>query len=64
MHVESIEPPEGVEIPYDVNFTILTLVAPAVEEEEPVEEEELEEGEEAVEGEEGAEEEDEEAGDE
>jgi large subunit ribosomal protein L25 len=42
VHVESISPPEGVVIPYDVNFTILTVVAPRVEEE-VVEEEEEEE---------------------
>jgi len=46
IHVEDIEIPEGVTIPHDVNFTLLTVVAPAVEVEE---EEELEEGEEAEE---------------
>jgi large subunit ribosomal protein L25 len=46
IHVEDIEVPEGVTIPHDVNFTLLTVVAPAVEVEP---EEELEEGEEGVE---------------
>lgn len=45
VHVESIETPEGVKIPHDVNFTILTMVGPTVEEK-PEEEEEIE-GEEA-----------------
>lgn len=56
VHVEDIETPDGVEIPHDVNFTVLTVVAPKQEvEEEEVEEEEGEEAE-AAEGEEGAEE--------
>ncbi len=41
VHVESIVPPEGVTIPHDVNFTILTVVGAAAEEE--VEVDELEE---------------------
>jgi len=50
IHVEDIKVPEGVTIPHDTNFTLLTVVAPAVEVEP---EEELEEGEEGeeVEGE-------------
>jgi len=45
VHVESIVTPEGVTIPRDVNFTILTVVGAAPEEEEEVEEveEEVEE---------------------
>jgi large subunit ribosomal protein L25 len=53
LHVEEIPLKEGVEVPADVNFTVLTISSPKVEEEE--EEEEGEELEEAVEGEEGAE---------
>jgi len=54
VHVGSITPPEGVTIPSDTNFTLLTVVAATVEEE--PEEEELEEVEgEEVEGEEGEE---------
>ena len=53
IHVEDIPHDEDVEIPADVNFTVITVSSPKVEEvEEP---EELEEGEE-VEGEEGDEE--------
>ncbi|MDF1525496.1 MAG: 50S ribosomal protein L25/general stress protein Ctc [bacterium] len=48
IHVEDVKVPVGVTIPHDTNFTILTLVAPAVEVEE---EEELVEGEEVEEGE-------------
>lgn len=48
VHVESIETPEGVRIPYDVNFTILTVVGITEEVEEVEEGEELEEGEEAA----------------
>jgi len=33
IHVEDLQLPDGVEIPHDVNFTILTLAAPRVEEE-------------------------------
>ncbi|UCF30302.1 MAG: 50S ribosomal protein L25/general stress protein Ctc [bacterium] len=42
VHVADLSPPEGVTIPHDVNFTIITVVAPRVEEEavEEVEEEE------------------------
>lgn len=46
VHVEDITPPVGVTIPHDVNFTILTVVGAA-----PEEEEEVEELEEDVEGE-------------
>lgn len=50
IHVEDIKVPKGVTIPHETNFTLLTVVAPAVEVEP---EEELEEGEEGeeVEGE-------------
>lgn len=41
VHVESIQPPAGVSIPFDTNFTVLTLVGAAPEEIE--EEEELDE---------------------
>ncbi|MFP4531085.1 MAG: 50S ribosomal protein L25/general stress protein Ctc [Desulfobacterales bacterium] len=53
VHVEDIDLGEKIEIPYDTNFTILTVVSPAMErEEEPeAEGEELEEGEEGEEGE-------------
>ncbi len=51
-HVEELPLDEAVEIPADVNFTILTILSPTAEEEEEVEEE-LEDGEE--EGEEGEE---------
>lgn len=47
VHVQEVPLEGDVEIPADVNFTVLTVVSPKVEEE-PVEEEELEEG---VEGE-------------
>jgi large subunit ribosomal protein L25 len=59
VHVEDISLEGDVEVPHEVNFTILTILAPKKAEEEEVEEEEaeLEEGEEAVaEAEEGAEE--------
>ncbi|MCF8111349.1 MAG: 50S ribosomal protein L25/general stress protein Ctc [Desulfobacteraceae bacterium] len=47
VHVSEIPLAEGVEIPYDVDFTILTVVSPKMEApEEEGEEEELEEGEE------------------
>ena len=52
-HVEDLPLGDAVEIPADVNFTILTILSPTAEEEEEEVEEELEEGEEA--GEEGAE---------
>ncbi|WP_299983497.1 50S ribosomal protein L25 [Desulfobacula sp.] len=46
VHVEDIDLGENVEIPHEVNFTIITIVAPTVEEEEVEEEDELmEEGE-------------------
>ena len=46
VHVEDIDLGENVEIPHEVNFTIITIVAPTVEEEEVEEDEELlEEGE-------------------
>jgi large subunit ribosomal protein L25 len=45
LHVEEIPVEGDVEIPHDVNFTVLTVVSPKVEEEEEGEEEEgLEEG--------------------
>ena len=51
IHVEELDLGENVQIPFETNFTILTVVPPEAEEEE--EEEELEEGEEgeAAEGE-------------
>lgn len=49
VHVDEIETEDEVEIPHDVNFTILTVLSPKKEEEEV---EEGEEGEEGVEGEE------------
>ena len=52
IHVQEIQLPEDVELPEDVDFTVITILAPKVEE--VVEEEELEEEEEAIE-EEGAE---------
>jgi large subunit ribosomal protein L25 len=55
VHVDELTTPETVEIPYDVNFTLLTVVSPKIEEE-PEEEEEAE----VEEGEEGAAEESEE----
>ncbi len=52
LHVEDIEVGDKIRLLYDTNFTVVTVVAPVVEEEEvPEEEEELEEGE----GEEGEE---------
>ena len=55
IHLEDISLPGDVEVLADTNFTVVTVLAPKVEEE-PVEEEELEEGEELAEGEEAAEE--------
>ena len=55
IHVSEMVLPDGVEVPYDVDFTVVTLVSPKMEapaEEEVAEEEALAEGE-AVEGEEG-----------
>ena len=58
VHVEDIQLEGDVEIPHDVNFTVVTVLAPKKEEEEELEEEEGEEleGEEAetAEGEEAA----------
>lgn len=48
IHVAEVEVPEGAKIPYDVNFTVVTCVGHAAEEEE-VEGEEGEEGVEAAE---------------
>ena len=56
IHVQEIQLPADVELPEDVDFTVITILAPKVEEE-VVEEEELEEGEEEEAAEEGAEEE-------
>lgn len=53
IHIREITLPGDVELPEDIDFTVITVLAPKVEEE-VVEEEELEEGEEAAE-EEGAE---------
>ena len=53
-HVEELSLPETVEIPAEVNFTVVTVLAPKVEVEEE-EEEVLEEGEEVEEAEEGEE---------
>ena len=51
VHVSEVPLPESVEIPFEVDFTILTVVSPKMEapEEEELEEEGLEEGEEAAE---------------
>ena len=54
IHVEEIPVSEEIEILYDVNFTVITVVAPKVEEV-AVEEEEGEEGEEEAEAAEAAE---------
>jgi large subunit ribosomal protein L25 len=61
VHVDEITTDETVEIPYDVNFTLLTVVSPKIEEEPEEEDEaEIEAGEEGeaeeAEGEETAEE--------
>jgi large subunit ribosomal protein L25 len=48
VHVQEITLPGDVELPEDVDFTVLTILAPRIEEE-VVEEEELAEGEEAAE---------------
>ncbi|MCD4718579.1 MAG: 50S ribosomal protein L25 [Desulfobacula sp.] len=46
VHIEDIDLGENVEIPHDVNFTVITIGAPTIEEEEIDEDEELlEEGE-------------------
>lgn len=48
VHVEDIDLGEDIEIPHEVNFTVITIGAPSVEEEEEIEEDdELLEGEEA-----------------
>jgi len=47
IHVEDIDLGEAIEIPHDVNFTVITVVPPSASDDEGVEEEE--EGEEAVE---------------
>jgi large subunit ribosomal protein L25 len=52
IHVEEIQVEGDVEIPADVNFTVITCLAPKVEAEPEVEEEELDEEAEAAEGEE------------
>ena len=52
IHVEEIELEGDVEIPADINFTIITCLAPKVEAEPEEEEEELEEEAEEAEGEE------------
>ncbi|MFO7839263.1 MAG: 50S ribosomal protein L25/general stress protein Ctc [Desulfosalsimonadaceae bacterium] len=52
VHVEDISQSGKIEIPYETNFTILTIVSPAMEKEEEPEAEEGEEGEEAEGGEE------------
>jgi len=49
VHVENLQLPDGVEIPHDVNFTVLALAAPRVEEV-PVETGEVEGGETTAEG--------------
>lgn len=49
VHVEDIDMGENIEIPHEVNFTIITIVAPSVEEEEIEEEDDIpEEGEAAA----------------
>jgi large subunit ribosomal protein L25 len=51
IHIEDIPLGENVEISADVNFTVVTVLSPKIEEEEVVEEEEAElEGDEAEEG--------------
>jgi large subunit ribosomal protein L25 len=50
IHIREIALPGDVELPEDIDFTVITVLAPKVEEE-VVEEEELEEGEEAAEAE-------------
>lgn len=51
VHVEEIPVAEGVEILYDVNFTVVTIISPTIEIEEEVEVEEEEEEEAEVEAE-------------
>ncbi len=45
VHVEDIDLGENIEIPHEVNFTVITIVAPAAEEVEEEDEDLLEEGE-------------------
>lgn len=59
VHVDELDLGDDIELPADVNFTVLTVMAPVIEEE-PEEEEEVDE----EEGEEGAEEEGTEEGEE
>jgi len=56
IHVEEIQVEGDAEIPADVNFTVITLLAPKVEAEPEEEEEELDEEAAEAEGEEGADE--------
>ncbi len=56
IHLEDIPLSGDIEVLADTNFTVVTVLAPKVEEEPVEEEEELEEGEELAEGEEAAEE--------
>ena len=51
IHIEDVPLGDNIEIAADVNFTVVTVLSPKVEEEPEEEEEELEEGEEAAEGE-------------
>ncbi|MCP3876234.1 MAG: 50S ribosomal protein L25 [Desulfobacteraceae bacterium] len=51
VHVDDLDLGDAVEIPHEVNFTLLTVITPTVEEEVEEEEEELEEGELAEDGE-------------
>ena len=44
VHLEDLQLEDDIEVPADVNFTILTILSPKAEEEEEVEEEEEEEG--------------------
>lgn len=48
VHVEDIDLGEAVKIPHEVNFTVITIVAPSVDETTDEEDEELEAGEAAV----------------
>jgi len=47
IHVADIDPGEKIQVPYEANFTILTVVSPAMEKEEEPGAEEMEEGAEA-----------------
>jgi large subunit ribosomal protein L25 len=53
IHIEDVAMGDNIEVAADVNFTVVTVLSPKVEEEEVAEEEEegLEEGEEGAEGE-------------